>query len=135
MRRLAAALVVVSALSFQLSAQERNRSLERISLALQHPPPVVRGADPQEALRVSTLETLGASIFEPLPGAAKLGPFTLGTTQLRGEIIRLSLPIGEYVSRSTRGLAAANRRRQEIAARRRVEADLKAFAEAQPPQQ
>jgi hypothetical protein len=134
MRRLAASLVVVvSALSFQLSAQERNRSLERISLALQQPPPVPSGADSQEALRASTLQTLGVSIFEPLPGAAKLGPFTLGTTQLRGEIIRLSLPVGEYVSRVARGIAAANRRRQQAAARRRVEADLKVFAERQPP--
>jgi hypothetical protein len=133
MRRLAASLVVVSALSFQLSAQERNRSLERISLALQPPGP--SGADRQEALQVSTLQALGVSIFEPLPAAPKLGPFTLGTPQLRGEIIRLSLPVGEYVSRVARGLAAANRRREDAAARRRVEADLKAFAERQPLQQ
>jgi hypothetical protein len=86
-------------------------------------------------LRASTLQPLGVSIFEPLPGAAKLGPFTLGTPQLRGEIIRLSLPVGEYVSRVARGLAAANRRRQEATARRRVEADLKAFAERQRPPQ
>jgi hypothetical protein len=135
MRRLAAALVVVSALPLQLSAQERNRSLERISFALQHPSPVLSGVDPHEALRVSTLQARGVSIFEPLPGAAKLGPFTLGATQLRGEIIRLSLPIGEYVSRGVRGLAAANRRRQETAARRKVEADLKAFTEQRPPRQ
>jgi hypothetical protein len=132
MRRLAASLVVVSALSLQLSAQNRNRSLERISLALQQPP-LLPSADSQEALRASTLQMLGMSIFEPLPGAAKLGPFTLGTPQLRGEIIRLSLPVGEYVSRVARGLSAANRRRQKAAARRRVEADLKAFAERQPP--
>jgi len=135
MRRLAAALVVASALSFPLSAQERNRSLERINLALQHPPPVPSGADRQEALRVSTLQTLGVSIFESLPAAPRLGPFTLGTPQLRGEIVRLSLPIGEYVLRGARGLAAANRRRQETAARRRVEADLETFADRQPPQQ
>jgi hypothetical protein len=95
----------------------------------------VSTVDPGEALRVSTLQTLGAPIFEPLPGAVKLGPFTLGTTQLRGEVIRLSLPIGDYVSRGARVLAAANRRRREMAARRRVEADLKAFAGQQPPRQ
>jgi hypothetical protein len=131
MRRLAASLVVLSALSLQLSAQERNRSLERISLALQEPAPSRGHADPQEELRAS----IGALIFEPPAGAAKLGPFTLGTPQLRGEIIRLSLPVGEYVSRVARGLSAANRRRQEAAARRRIEADLKAFAERQRPQQ
>jgi hypothetical protein len=124
MRRLAAALVVVPALSFQLSAQERNRSLERISLALQQPVPEVSGADPQETLRISTRQSLGMSIFESLPEAPKLGPFTLGAPQLQGEIIRLSLPIGQYVSRGARAVAAANRRRQETAARRRVEAEL-----------
>ena len=119
MRRLAASVVVVSVLSFPLSAQERNSSLERISLALQQPPPILRG---------------GAPLDPPLPGALKVGPFTLETPQLRGEIIRLSLPVGEYVSRVARGLATANHRRKETAARRRVEADLKAFAERQSPQ-
>jgi hypothetical protein len=128
MRRLAAFLVVVSALSVPLSAQERDRSLERISLALQQPPAVLSGADRREAPWTSTLQSPGITIFEPLPGAPKLGPFTLGTPQLRGEIIRLSLPIGEYVSRAARGIAAANRRRKEAAARRMVEADLEALA-------
>jgi hypothetical protein len=112
--QLAASLVIVSAAWLPLSAQERNRSLERISLELEKPAP-----------------SLGMPIFEPLPRAPKLGPFTLETPQLRGEIIRLSLPVGEYASRAARGLSAANRRRQEPAARRRVEADLKAFAEQQ----
>jgi hypothetical protein len=135
MRLFLASLIVVSALSLQLSAQERDRSLERISLALQEPSPFPTGADPQEALQSATLQALGVPIFEPLPGAAKLGPFTLGTPQLRGEVIRLSLPVGAYVARAARGVAAANRRRQEAAARRRVGAELKAFTERQRPQQ
>lgn len=126
MRRLAGGLAVVSALSVQLSGQERDRSLERIALALQRPSPDRRGVDRQ---------TLGVSTVEPTPEASRLGPFTLGTPQLQGEIIRLSLPIGEYVARGARGLAAANRRRQETAARRRVEADLRAFAARQPPKE
>lgn len=113
-RLLAASVVVVSAVSLPVAAQERNRSLERVSLELEKPAP-----------------SLGMPISEPLPGAPRLGPFTLKTPQLRGEVIRLSLPVGEYASRVARGLSAANRRRQEAAARRRVAADLKAFAEQQ----
>jgi hypothetical protein len=133
MRRLAPVTVVVSVLSWNLSAQEPDRSLERVRVGLQHPAGALRDGDPHEALRVSTRQTVGVPIFEPLSGAPKLGPFTLGTTDRRGEIIRLSLPIGEFASGAARALAAANRRRQETAARRSVEADLKAFAERQPP--
>ena len=129
MRRLAAALVVVLLLQSQASAQDGNHSLERISLALQQPPSVFT-----EALRVPARQTPGGSIFEPMAGARKLGPFTLGTPQ-QGEIIQLSLPIGEYVSRLAHGIAAANYRRKDAAARRRVEAELKAFLDRQLPQQ
>jgi hypothetical protein len=133
MMRLAAALVVVMSLPCQASAQDGNHSLERISLALQQPPSVLRGADHAEALRAFTLKALGVSIFEPMAGAPKVGPFTLGTPQ-QGEIIQLSLPIGEYVSRLAHGIAAANHRGKEASARRRVEADLKAFLDRQSPQ-
>jgi hypothetical protein len=115
-RQLAASIVIASAVSLPLSAQERNRSLERISLELEKPAP-----------------SLGMPIVEPPPGAPQLGPFTLETPQFRGEIIRLSLPVGEYASRVARGISAANRRRQEAAARRRVEADVKAFAKEGAP--
>ena len=135
MTRLTAGVFVVLSLPLPLWAQERDRALERISLALQQPTPLVSSADPGEALRLSTLRTFGVPIFEPLPGGLKLGPFTFGTPQLRGEIIRVSLPVGEYVTRGARGFAAANRRRQEKAARRRIEAELKALAERPPPQQ
>lgn len=114
-RRLTASVVVLSALSLPLSAQEPDtRSLEQISLELAKRPP-----------------SLGMPIFEPLPGAVKFGPFTLETPQLRGEMIRVSLPVGEYASRVARGLSVANRRRQEAAARRRIEAELKTFIERQ----
>ena len=71
------------------------------------------------------------SMVEKARGAAEVGPFTLETPRLPGEMIRFSLPRGEYVSRARRELASANRRHQEAAARRLVEADLKAFAERQ----
>jgi hypothetical protein len=133
MMRLAAALVVLMSLPGQASAQD-NHSLERISLALHQPPSVLRGVDHAGALRASTLPTPGVSIFEPMAGARKVGPFTLGTPQ-QGQIIQLSLPIGEYVSNLAHAIAAANHRRKEAAARQRVEADLRAFLNRQPPQQ
>jgi hypothetical protein len=107
MRRLAAGLVVVFCLPLHAAAQQRDRSLEKASIALQQPP-------------------LAVPIFEP-PPPATLGPFTFATPRLRGEFIRLSLPVGEYASRVAREIGAANRRRHEAAARRRVEAELKAF--------
>jgi hypothetical protein len=115
MRRLAAALVVVFGFSLGAAAQERDRSFDRINLAIRQPPLVV-------------------PTFEP-PAPAKLGPLTFETPVLRGEFIRLSLPAGEYVSRVAREISAANRRRQESAARRRVQADLKAFIEQRRPKQ
>jgi hypothetical protein len=47
-------------------------------------------------------------------------------------MVRVSVPIGELVSRAFKGAAAASRRRQEAAARRKVEAALEWFKE-QPP--
>jgi hypothetical protein len=90
-----------------LAAQERDRSLERIRLALQQPLPVVRDGGLVES------------------GAPKtLGIFTLVPPAGRGEMIRVSVPIGEFVSRAFKGVAAAHRRRQEAAARREVQAAL-----------
>jgi hypothetical protein len=45
-----------------------------------------------------------------------------------GEMIRVSIPIGELVTRAFKGIAASNRRRQEIAVRRKVAAELEQFA-------
>jgi hypothetical protein len=113
MRGLAAAILVSSLCSSPQLAQERDRSLERISLALQQPSPIVPGVAPIE----------GAS-------PRQFGILTLVPPTSRGEMIRISIPIGELVTRAFRGVAAANQRRQEAAARRRVEAELTAFARA-----
>jgi hypothetical protein len=48
---------------------------------------------------------------------------------LPGEMIRVSIPIGELVTRAFKGVAAANGRRREAAARRRVDAALQRFTE------
>jgi hypothetical protein len=100
--------------SAPLRAQERDRSLERISLALQQQPPepITGGVVPGESAEPKTF-----------------GIFTLVPPQSRGEIIRISVPIGELVSRAFRSAAAAKQRRQEDAARREVNAALKWLAD------
>ena len=110
MRGLPAVLLASLVLPAPALAQERDRSLERIDLALQQPSPIVRGV---------------ASVENASP--ARLGIFTLVQPILPGEMIRVSVPIGELVTRAFRGVAAANQRRQQAAARRRVEAALREF--------
>jgi hypothetical protein len=110
MRARAAVILISSMCSAPLLAQERDRSVERIGLALQQPSPIVRGVAPVE----STLPK-------------KLGIFTLVPPVKRGEIIRVSIPIGELVTSAFKGVAAAHQRRQQAAARRKVEAELDAL--------
>jgi hypothetical protein len=98
---------MVSALSAPLFAQARE------------------GVEPQPKLRIST-EALEVPVLGRM-SPTKVGPFTFVESQLRGEFVRVSLPIGEYVMSLARGLASANRRRQEAAARRRVAAELSAL--------
>lgn len=116
MRVLAAGLVVGVAWSIPLLGQERDRTLERISLELQQPPPLFGRFDPAEDAAPSD----GAS-------HTAFGVFTLVPPVMRGEIIRVRVPIGQLVAQACRGAAAAKRRRQEAAARRDVEAALGSF--------
>ena len=114
MRRLSAGLLVATVWSSFTLAQEQDRSLERISITLQQPAPIVGGT--------ALPDTSTAPI--------KFGIFSFVQPTLPGEMVRVSLPIGELVSRAFKGVAAARQRRQEAAARREVEAALKAFADA-----
>ena len=68
-------------------AQELDRSLERISLALEQPAPVFG---------------VGSVLDLPEPPLT-FGPFTLVPPQMRGEMVRLSFPIGAYVMKAFRG--------------------------------
>ena len=131
MRRLAIAVLVVWA-SSRIAAQSPDRTLERISLAVERSRSVVSGPYSGEAERIVDRQIRGAQVSEPLIGMPKLGPFEFVAPQSRGEFVRLALPVGEYVMGGMRGLAAATRRRQEQAARRRVEADLRALRERAP---
>jgi hypothetical protein len=110
MKRLAGGLLASLVWSGPLVAQERDRSLERISLALEQPGPLIRG---------------GKDVESPMPKT--LGIFTLVPPTGRGEMIRVSVPIGALVSRAFKGVAAANQRRHEADARRTVEAALAEF--------
>lgn len=115
MRGLAGGLVVSLACSAPLLAQEGDRSLERISVALDRPLPIVRGVDKAE---IAVPKTVG--IFSLVPPSRP------------GEIVRVAVPVGELVSQAFSGVVAARHRRQEAAARRRVAAALKWFEEQQP---
>jgi hypothetical protein len=115
MKGLAAGILVSVACSAPLHAQERDRFVERISLALRQPLPILRGVDPVESAAPRTF-----GIFTVVPPAG------------RGEMVRVSVPIGELVSRAFKSAGMANRRRQEAAARRKVEAALEWFKEQQP---
>jgi hypothetical protein len=95
-----------------LLGQERDRALERIELGLQQPPSVLRGFDPVGSATPTTF-----------------GIFTLVPPTGRGEMIRVTIPIGEIVSRAFKANKAARRRRQEATARREVESELQRFKE------
>jgi hypothetical protein len=92
-----------------LLGQERDRTLERIHVQLQQPPPV---------LRFDTVQS---------PAPITFGIFTLVPATGRGEMIRVSIPIGELVARAVTTVAAARRRHEEAVARRNVEAALQRF--------
>ena len=97
-----------------LLAQERDRSLERITVVLEQPVPAVLGID-----------------RAPRAFPKTLGIFTFVPPTRPGEMVRVSIPIGEMLSRAFKGVAAANQRHQEAVARRKVAAALKWFEEQQ----
>jgi hypothetical protein len=114
MRAIAVGVLVVVSWSPSLLGQERDRALERIELQLQQPSSVVRGFDPVESATPTTF-----------------GIFTVVPPTGRGEMIRVTIPIGEIVSRAFKASSVARRRRQEATARREVESALQRFKEQQ----
>lgn len=118
--KLAAAVlgILVGALAVApaLQAQVTERAVERVSVALLRP------------LR------LDSGVFSwTNPSPRKLGVFTIEPPTAPGEVLRVRLPIGELVSKAARSVTAAHQGRREAAARREVEAALRAFcAEGAP---
>jgi hypothetical protein len=60
----------------------------------------------------------------PLTRPTHLGMFTLVPPEANGEVVRVSIPIGEFVSRAARAISDANHRRAERKADERVRKDL-----------
>jgi hypothetical protein len=115
MRAVAGGLLLAVSCSVPLLGQERDRALQRNELRLQQPPSVLRGLDPVESAAPTTF-----------------GIFTLVPPTGRGEMIRVTIPIGELASRAFKAASAARRRRLEAAVRREVEAALHRLKEQQP---
>ena len=97
-----------------LLAQETDRSLERIGIALERPLPIVVAVDQADSALPKTL-----------------GIFTFVPPTRPGEMVRVSVPIGKLVSRAFKGVVAAHQRRREIAARQEVNAALTWFSQQQ----
>jgi hypothetical protein len=115
MKAFAGGLLLWVAYLVPLIGQERDRSLERITVALEQPQFLLRGIDT-------------APTHEP----RTFGIFTVLRPELLGEFVRVSVPVGELVSRALRDISEAKQRHQQDAARRRVAADLKWFAVQYP---
>jgi hypothetical protein len=128
MRGLSAGLLVATVWSSSTVAQERDRHFERINIALQQRAPIVGGIALQQPAPIVGSVVLPDTSTAPI----KFGVFSFVQPTLPGEMVRVSLPIGELVSRAFKGVAAARHRRQEATARRQVGAALKAFAEERP---
>ena len=104
------ALMVGLGLPPLLLAQENDRSVQRISTALQ---------------RQSQIGSSVPTWTEP--PSRKLGIFTLVPPAEAGEMVRLRLPIGEMVSTAAQRVSAANQKRRETSARQEVQKALTAF--------
>ena len=92
--RILALTVVFMSVSANLAAQEPARSLERIMLALERSPLIVRDKPSEESQRTMDRQVRGSSVFETLPGRPKLGPLEFVAPQFRGEFVRLALRLG-----------------------------------------
>jgi hypothetical protein len=114
MTAIAWGLILIVSWSPSLLGQERDPALDQIELALQEPPSVLRRFDPVETATPTTF-----------------GIFTLVPPTGRGEILRVTIPIGEVVSRAFKANSTARRRRQEATIRREVESALQRFREQQ----
>lgn len=115
MKRLVLGLLLSSLVTAMARGQEADRSLHRIGLGLEQP-----------------LPTLRARLTDATTQRRTLGIFTMVPPERPGELVRISVPVGELVTRAFNGVAVANRRRHEAAARRQVAAALEEFARQRP---
>ena len=121
-RRMSFAPVTVSQISATIllvlvglgvsSARAEQADPKHINAAVPTPPPklIIRAED----------------LFPP-QRPPRLGMFTLVPPEANGEVVRVSIPIGELVSSAARAISDANHRRAERKADARVRKDLDRF--------
>lgn len=61
----------------------------------------------------------------PISRPARIGVFTLAPPETNGEVIRLSVPVGEFVMKSVRAIADARRRAEERKVEQRIAKELR----------
>ena len=81
-------------------------------------------------VQVQPLATSPLSWLPPDP--RPLGALTLMPATQRGEIVKFSLPVGQFAMRGVRAVATAQRRRAERNARDRVRRELEIFIGSAP---
>jgi hypothetical protein len=74
------------------------------------------------------------SLLGPSSKIPRLGIFTFHTPETQGEMVRVSIPVGELVMRAVRGIRAKQHRRAEEKARAEVIQTLADFFKAQQSQ-
>jgi len=92
----------------------------------QEPKPVGGTSQPPPKLVVRVEELF------PLTPPKRLGMITIVPPQHDGEILRITIPVGELVSRTVRTISDANQRRAERKADERVRQDLARFLATVP---
>jgi hypothetical protein len=110
-RIVATVLFLLLGISGRSAHGEEEQTAKRIDASLQTPPKLIIRAE---------------DLF-PLTGPSRLGMLTLVSPDANGEVIRLSIPVGELVSRAARAFSDANHRRAERRADERVRKDLGQF--------
>jgi len=86
----------------------------------------------RERLSVSAQEPLRLTIppwIEPTP--KRFGVLTIKQPERRGEIVQVSVPIGDLTMRATRAIGQAQHRRAEQKARKEVEQAIKVLQASQ----
>jgi hypothetical protein len=91
---------------------------QRPNQSSQTPEPLAVAAEGPRRLAIPTW-------IEPTP--RKFGIFTIASPELPGEIVKVSVPVGELTMRAARAIGRAQYRRAEEKARKEVEQALKDF--------
>jgi hypothetical protein len=115
MRVAIGALTLCLSLAVSAAAQQTEPpvSVEKVRVALQHQP----------VLKVPPLVS---------PSTPRLGIITFLPPDTNGEMVKVNVPVGELVTRATRAVSTARRRRAERKAHKEVLRALEEFEAKQP---